>query len=258
MTLRRIRIYEHGIAGALIALGAILLASATPAIADTVTPVGNEGTLIQSQAWASTGTNQTPTTVQGNPNSTGGGVSISDLTGNGPVTSNYQFTQSYSNPNGSYVSGTGPLGNGNTYGFINSYVIDVPTSTSAAYLFSLNLTSQSGLDNLTARLYEYNASGIQNLNVGTTGPVTTGLIDSWSASSNGLVASTTLLPTNIVGGYYVLEVAGLETGTISGAYDGQLSITPVPVPAALPLAFAGFAGLAAFARRRRNPQTLDA
>jgi hypothetical protein len=233
----------------MIPFGAIALGAASSAVADTVTPVGNEGNLIQSQAWASTGTGQTPTTVEGAPTGAGG-VAVSDLTGNGPATSNYMFSQSYSNPTGSFVSGTGPLGNGDTYGFINSYVIEVPTSNAAAYLFSLNLTAQSGLDDLSARLYEYSVNGVQNLTVGTTGSVTTGLVDGWSASTNGLVSSTTLSPTNISGGYYVLEIAGLETGSVSGAYDGQLSITPVPLPAALPLLLSGIAGIGLHNRRR--------
>jgi hypothetical protein len=233
----------------MIPCGAIALGAASSVLADTVTPVGNEGTLFQSQAWASTGTGQTPTTIEGAPNGPGG-VAVSDLTGNGPGTSNYMFSQSYLNPTGSFLSGTGPLGNGDTYGFINSYVIDVPTSTSAAYLFSLDLTSQSGLDNLSARLYEYNANGVQNLSVGTVGAVSTGLVDGWSASSNGLVSSTTLLPTNITAGYYVLEIAGVETGSVSGAYNGQLSITPVPLPAALPMLLSGMLGIGLLGRRR--------
>jgi len=238
----------------LILCGAIALGAASSARADTVTPVSNEGTLIESQAWASTGSGQTPTTVLGNPTGTGG-VAISDLTGNGPGTSNYLFDQTYSSPTGSFVSGTGPLGNGDSYGFINSYVIDVPTSTAAAYLFSLNLTAQSGLDDLSARLYEYNVNGVQNLSVGTIGPIGTGLIDSWSASSNGLVSSTTLSPATIAAGSYVLEIAGLETGSVSGAYSGQLSITPVPLPAALPMLLSGIVGIVGMGgllNRRRN------
>lgn len=235
----------------LIAFGASLVCAASSASADTVIPVGNEGTLFQSQAWASTAASQTPTTVLGAPDSGTGGVVVSDLTGNGPGTSNYLFSQSYSHPTASYASGSGSLGNGDSYGFINSYVIEVPASTTAAYLFSLNLDSQSGLDNLSAQLYAYNADGIQNLSVGTVAPITSGLIAGWSTSANGLVASTTLLPTSVPAGSYVLEIAGQENGTVSGAYTGQLSLTPVPVPPALPLMLAGLAGLAGFFRRSR-------
>jgi hypothetical protein len=228
-----------------------------PAIAsaDTVTAVGNEGTLLLSQSWASTAASRTPTTVMGTGANDGiGPVQISDLTQNGTTTSNYLFTQTFTNPTGSYSGGT--LGNGDPFGLTASYVVDLPTSSAGAYLFSLNLNAQSGLDNLTARLYEYNANGVENLNLGVTGPVTTGLVDSWSASANGYVASTTLSPVNVSGGYYVLEVAGLEVGTTSGAYSGQLSITPVPLPGGLPLLLGGFAGLAAFSRRRALSQRI--
>jgi hypothetical protein len=228
-------------------------ADAQSVLADTVLPVSNEGTLYLSQSWASTAAGQTPTTVTGTGQNDGvGTVPISNLTGNGGGASNYLFNQSFTNPAGSFVSGTGPLANGDSYGFISSYVVEVPTSTAGAYLFSLNLTAATGLDNLTARLYEYNANGIQNLTLGTTGAVTTGLLDSWSASANGYVASTSLSPTTIPGGYYVLEVAGLETGSTSGAYSGQLSITPVPLPGGLPLLMTSCAGLAGFARLKRR------
>jgi hypothetical protein len=229
--------------------------SAERALADTLLPVGNEDPLYLSQSWASTAAGQTPTTVTGTGQNDGvGTVQISNLTGNGGGASNYLFDQSFTNPTGSFASNTGPLANGDTYGFISSYVIDVPTSTAGAYLFSLNLAASTGLDNLTARLYEYNANGIQNLTLGVTGAVTTGLVDSWSASSNGYVASTTLAPISIPGGYYVLEVAGQEAGSTSGAYSGQLSITPVPLPGGLPLLLTSCVGLAGFvkAKRRRN------
>jgi len=228
--------------------------SAASVSADVVTAVPNPGTLYVSQSWVSTAAGQTPSTVTGDGFNDGQGVNVSDLTQNGASTGIYTFGQTFTNPNGSYVSGT--LANGNNYGFITSYVVDVPTSTAGAYLFSLNLNATSGLDNLTARLYEYSVNGAQNLTLGVTGAVTTGLLDSWSATQNGYVASTTLTPVSIPAGEYVLEVAGLEAGTTSGTYSGQLSIQPVPLPPGLPLLLTGCIGLVGFARRRHGLPSL--
>lgn len=223
------------------------------ALADAILPVANEGTLYLSQSWASTGAGQTPATVTGTgvsgPAAPGQPlVTVSDLTQNGNITANYGFGQSFTAPTGSYAAGT--LGNGNQFGFTASYVIDVPASTAGAYLFSLNLNAASGLDNLTARLYDYNANGIQNLTLGSTSPIGSGLIEGWSTSDNGYVASTTLAPANVPSGLYVLEVAGLTVGTTSGAYSGQLSITPVPLPASVFLLLSGLAGLVGMKRLR--------
>jgi len=235
----------------------ILAMAALPPVvhADAIMPVGNEGNLYLSQTWVSTAPGQTPTTVTGTgvsgPAAPGQSlVDISDLSGNGNTTGNYLFSQSFTNPNGSFAAGTGPLSNGVSYGFVSSYVIDVPASTAGAYVFSLNLNASSGLDDLTVRLYEYNAGGLQNLTLGVTGAVNTNLTSGWTASSNGYVAGTTLAPVNLSGGYYVLEVAGLEQGTSSGAYNGQLSISPVPLPPTLPLLLGGCVGLAGLVRLR--------
>ncbi|MGA2188269.1 MAG: hypothetical protein ABSH33_07040 [Steroidobacteraceae bacterium] len=237
----------------------VAIAVLLPALvrADSVLPVADEGNLYLSQSWVSTAPDQTPTTVTGTgvPGPAAPGqslVDVSNLTGNGNSTGNYLFSQSFTNPSGSFAAATGPLSNGDTFGFISSYVIDVSASTAGAYLFSLNLDSSTGLENLSARLYEYSANGLQNLTLGVTGAVNTDLAATWTASSNGYVASSTLAPVNLAGGEYVLEVAGLEQGTTSGAYEGQLSISPVPLPHALPLLLSGCAALAGFVRLRKR------
>lgn len=217
--------------------------------ADTITPLANGGTLELSQSFASTAAGQTPTTVVGTGANDGiGSVMGSNLTGNGNST--YLFSQSYSNSVGSYTAGT--LSNGDTYGLVASYVVDLPTSITGSYIFSLNLSSSTGIDDLSARLYSY-APGV-NTTLGNTGALPNGgLVSAWSTSVNGgLVDSTTMAATNVAAGLYVLEVVGqLSSSATSGSYSGQLSVDPVPLPAALPLLLSGIGGMFGFGRRRK-------
>jgi hypothetical protein len=239
------------------AVTAALTLGAGLAHADIITPASNGGTLQLSQSFASTAAGQTPTTVVGTGANDGiGNVTGSNLTGNGNST--YLFGQSFSNSVGSYAAGT--LSNGDTFGLVASYVVALPTSTTGSYIFSLNLSSSTGIDDLSARLYSY-GPGV-NTTLGNTGALPNGgLVSSWSASFNGgLVDSTTMSPTNVTAGLYVLEVVGqLSNGATSGSYSGQLSVDPVvPLPAAFPLLLSGIAGMFGFGRRRKAATAVNA
>lgn len=216
--------------------------------ADIVTSIPTNGTLTSTWSWSSTASGQSPTTITGDGMNDGlGPVTVEDLSANGAST--YTFGNTFVAPSGSYPASNEI--NGQSYGFVDTYVIDVPNALASAYVFSLSLGSSLGLENLTARLYDYNANGVQNLTIGGTGPVS-GIIDSWStSSSSGGIASTQLPITSLSMGEYVLQIAGLETGTSSGTYSGQLDVTPVPLPASLPLLLSGVGALGFALRRRR-------
>jgi hypothetical protein len=102
------------------------------------------------------------------------------------------------------------------------------------------------ISGLQARLFQYDGVTPPPLGAPPSTPVV-----SWStAFSNGeyaVIPDTTLLP-----GRYVLQVRGTVTGAAGGSYAGVLNLTPVPLPAALPLLGAGLGLIGAFGARRRR------
>jgi hypothetical protein len=172
--------------------GALMLAGMA-AQADTLTPdplVSGTAALSSAATWATTsGSTTLPANVAGNPNGASGtGLGVNDLTANSAGT--YTFTDSYSGTTATYgnVSITPAGGSAEAIGFMDTYIIAVPTSTSNAFAFSTSLQSNSGLSDLSLRLYQY-ASGTYpsltsvNPNIVYSGSAGPNLIDAWSTNT---------------------------------------------------------------------------
>jgi hypothetical protein len=195
----------------------------------------------------------TPTTITGTGNNQDGNdaVSVLDLSNNGLST--YTFHDNFAAGQGSISAGTI---NGNSYGFVDTFVLNLPASMASGFAFSLDLCAAgcSGETNLTARLYYYSVAGIQNLTIGGVGaPANGGLVSAWSPSSNGTVSSTAFSTPTLAPGEYVLQIAGIQLANATGgSYSASIGVTPVPLPATLPLMIGGVAMLGFSWRRRRD------
>jgi hypothetical protein len=147
------------------------------------------------------------------------------------------------------ISGS-PVG---TYAFQDTYEFSVATPAAGDVLaVSLALQgplqSNFNISNLQFRLYEVPASSTPGLVPPTGGTILT----PWqgiTGNDNGNAIQANF--SNLQSGTYFLDIAGTADGTSGGTYLGQLNLSPVPLPPALPLLLCGIAGLGAMIRRRK-------
>jgi hypothetical protein len=198
------------------------------------------------------------------------------LNGSGQMSYTYQFL--WSAPSSPTVSNDYDLAVPGQYSFLDSFVSQQPaspnlgTSSVGAYDFqdsyrftlgqaasgdtmvaSLGLSNASGttfnISNLQFRLYEV-ASPTTAPIVGGIPPGST-LITGWMGPPSGANEVSASF-TDIQSGTYILDVAGIASGSNGGTYLGQLNVnSPVPLPGALPLLLSGVGGLYGFFVRRR-------
>ena len=166
-----------------------------------------------------------------------------------------QFTAPQSSPlvDGSNTpfenSGT-PVG---TYAFQDTYAFTIGAAASGDVL-AVSLSLQSPLQSifnisdLQLRLYEVPSASTPGLNI----PAGSTLVTSWQGipgNDSGSPIQATF--SNLQSGTYFLDIAGTADGSSGGTYVGQLNLSPVPLPDALPLLLTGLGGLGWLARRRR-------
>jgi hypothetical protein len=134
------------------------------------------------------------------------------------------------------------------YGFYDDFDFSIPVGAATDSITStINLGNLLTISNLQVRLYSLagNAPPVLGAPVG-------GAIEAWSTpiSSGPLTGTVEVLNTTLSAGTYVLEVRGNATGLAGGSYSGTLQVSPVPVPAALPLMLSGIGLLGGLARKR--------
>jgi hypothetical protein len=213
--------------GSSVALTALL--GAGPVTAATV-PVSPGGSL--SLTVTNSGNNNSANSATGNTSSLSAAGGYTYANGfNGTQTTNFSTT---------------------SYGFYDDYVISIGAGQVDTIASTITIGSASGISGFAVRLYDYNANGgVAPL---LTTPVTGSAFDSWSTTVPvfpGATATYNVLPTTtLTAGTYVVEVRGTASGTSGGAYSGVFNMTPVPLPAALPLMLSSF-GLLGFAARKR-------
>jgi PEP-CTERM motif-containing protein len=183
-------------------------------------------------------------TVTGNPGGAGGITTFSVSSGT------YFYGQSINQALTPFM----PPGNTHSFAFYTDYVFTVAPNSFDSLTASINLGTGLAVNGLQARLYDYSVGTTQNLTLPAFTPTGT-VLDSWSTAVNlapGLTADATVItPTNLAAGTYVLVIRASSVGSSGGSYGGVLNLTPVPVPAALPLLLSGLGGLGWLGRRRK-------
>jgi|GEM_PF-724180 len=171
------------------------------------------------------------------------GTGTTTVVPNAPTSYNYGNTYSGATP---IIPGTTSSSYPAGFGFYDDYVFTVAAATVDSISSTLTLGSLQ-ISGLQERLFNLSGNTLPTL-----GTPVGGAIDAWTTPVSGAVTGTIneLLPTTLSAGTYVLELRGTVTGTGGGSYAGVLNVTPVPLPAALPLLLGGLGLLGGAARRR--------
>jgi hypothetical protein len=184
-------------------------------------------------------------TSSGNNNSVNAGTgTISGLSGGG-----YTYVNGFGTPQTTNFGST-------SYGFYDDYVISIGAGQVDSISSTITLGNLSGITGFSVRLYNYAANGNVAPLTGT--PATNSVIDAWSTTiplGGNSATYSVLAPQTLTAGTYVVEVRGTASGIAGGTYSGNLNLTPVPLPAALPLLLSGVGLIGGFGRRRRASAT---
>lgn len=171
-----------------------------------------------------------------------------------PIPGSYTYGNTFTGgaDGGTVIPGSASTAYPGGFGFYDDYVFTIGAAGADAITSTIDYANILQVSGLQVRLY----SAASNPTLPVLGtPSGTTLIDAWSTpvSSGTTTGTVSVLPqTTLAAGTYVLEVRGTVTGSAGGSYAGVLNLTPVPLPAALPLLLSGLGGLGFWARRRRD------
>jgi len=141
------------------------------------------------------------------------------------------------------------------FSFYDDYVFTVADATVDSVTSTIDLGQLLSINDLQVRLY----SAVGNPTLPVLGDSPAGLKNGgWSTGVDfavgGQSGTFAVLPeTMLAAGTYVLEVRGDVVGTAGGSYSGTLNlapVSPVPLPAALPLMLSGLGVLGGLIRKR--------
>ena len=166
-----------------------------------------------------------------------------------PATSVSTYTHALPNLPNTIPGSINAINNPNGSEFYDDYVFTIGGSSVSSITATIDLGTVFQITDLNARLFSWNGTTEQASQTVTIGSVTT-LYQSWTqAVGSGEVA--VINQTGLAAGTYVLQIRGNVSGSSGGTYVGQLQVTPVPLPAALPLLISGIGLLGGAIRRRR-------
>ena len=175
---------------------------------------------------------------------TAGGTVNYGVTNTPPVPGSGTYGNTFTSP-------TTPIPGAPGFGFYDDFVFTVAPTVVDTITSTINLGDLLAINDLEVRLY----SVIGNNLLPVLGTPAGGVINAWSTAVNyspGATGTVSVLPGASLGaGTYVLEVRGNVVGVAGGGYSGVINLSPVPLPAALPLLLCGL-GLIGGALRRRG------
>lgn len=140
--------------------------------------------------------------------------------------------------------GTSSIG---PYTFQDSYVFRIGQDAYGSTLTaSLGLGDLYGIDNLQLRLYGLTGPALLPV-IGSLAGQPVQVITPWTGGGSLITATFN----GLGAGDYVLDIAGIASGSAGGSYVGQLNLAPVPLPAGMWLLISGLGALGGARLRRR-------
>jgi len=136
------------------------------------------------------------------------------------------------------------------YAFQDSYRFTLSAGASGDTLVtSLDLANVISMTNLQFRLYKVASSSTAPIIPGI--PSGSTVVTAWTGNSGVDTTNIVRSFSGIASGTYILDVAGIASGSAGGSYVGTANLEPVPLPAAAWLMLSALGGLGAVARKRK-------